>query len=120
MATKTANKDAAKNAEASTEEKAPETTSEASTEPEVEGLGRNLGLEKAKRLFGADNAVKAMDAVAAAGGYGTFSEKQYNDPLFGGFAIPDPETLSENDTERREKYAAIRAKIEKALQPFKK
>ena len=73
------------------------------------------------RQWRADPAA-AMDAVAAAGGYGTFTEAQYNHSLFGGFAIPDPATVAGDapeDAARRELYVKHRANINAALNGVK-
>lgn len=77
-------------------------------------IGRNFNPTNARELFG-DNAVQALDAVAAAGGYGEHTEKEYGNPLFGGFAIP----YDLVDKARDGEYAKIRARINAALNGVK-
>lgn len=53
-------------------------------------IGRNFNPDNAKEIFG-DKWIDAMNAVAAAGGYGSFTEADYakwETGIFGGFAIP--------------------------------
>jgi len=84
-------------------------------------IGRNFGVKKAKDLFG-DKWQQALDAVAKAGSYGEFTSKHYDDPFFGGFAIPDPATVegeTSEDEKRRAHYNAVRAKINTVLNNVK-
>lgn len=83
----------------------------------VKKIGRNFNPNNAREIFG-DKAYAALDAVAAAGGYGVHTEKDYTNPLFGGFAIPDP-ALVKDDAERAAHYTDIRAKINAALNALK-
>lgn len=74
-----------------TENKEKEATATAKTAPKetdfIEKIGQNFNLINAKELFG-DKAVEALNAVARSGKFGFFNDAIYENPLFGGLAIP--------------------------------
>jgi hypothetical protein len=52
-----------------------------------------LTYPRAVQHFGKDRAIDVMQRVAAIGGHGLFEENELKSPLFGGLAMPSPDTV---------------------------
>lgn len=52
-----------------------------------------LTYPRAVAAFGKDRAIGVMHKVAAIGGHGMFEEDHFKSPLFGGLAMPSPDSV---------------------------
>lgn len=52
-----------------------------------------LTYPRAVAAFGKDKAIEAMKKVAEIGGHGLFEEDHFKSPLFGGLAMPSPDSV---------------------------
>jgi hypothetical protein len=52
-----------------------------------------LTYPRAVQHFGKENALAAMHKVAAIGGHGLFEDAHFTSPLFGGLAMPSPDSV---------------------------
>jgi hypothetical protein len=77
------------------EEKKSESPSPAKAEKAVDLVTEigTLTYPRAVQHFGKDRAIDAMQRVAAIGGHGLFEEDELKSPLFGGLAMPSPDTV---------------------------
>lgn len=61
--------------------------------PDLVGKIGTLTYPRAAQNFGKENALKVMHEVARIGGHGMFEDAHFLSPLFGGLAMPSPETV---------------------------